>query len=111
MKEKKDDKPKKEEEIDYETLYYKAMKENVLLREKKISLEFTTEEINFLRETMFEELYDITQGAYYMGEPEEDEEEENKMLNRKLSDDLLRRLRTEQREIIETIIRKLRFEI
>lgn len=110
----KDQKPseKQDGEPDFEKLYYQAMKENVLYRDRKVSVEFTTEEINLLRTVMFEELYEVMQGSYYMNEPDQGEDDENKILNKKAdSEELLRKIRSEHKEIVEAIIMKLRFEI
>jgi len=112
MKEKDQKLKKQDEEPDFERLYYQAMKENVLLRDRKISVEFTAEEITLLRSVMFDELYETTQGSYYMTEPDHDEDDENKVLHRKAgNDELLRRMRDEHRNIVEGIIKKLRFEL
>ena len=105
-KKKKDSKP--EEEIDFESLYYKAMKENVLLKDNKIGLEFTAAEIELLRNVMYEELFDIVDKSYV--NPSFDEDEENKILQKE-TNPMLKSLMDEKTEIIQRIIKKLRFEI
>lgn len=109
MKDKKDSKPKSDEP-DFESLYYQAMKENVLLKDNRITLEFNQAEINFLREVMFEELFDIRDRSFVTDEQPEDAEE-RKLLQLKVEDKLLKELMDQKRELIETIIKKLRFEI
>ena len=101
---------KKEPEIDYEKLYYQAMQENVLIKDKKISFEFTEAEINYLRDLMFNELLDLKYDITDYGE--EDEKEENKLLGKNAKkDEFLKKMIDEKRMRIEQIIRKLRFEV
>jgi hypothetical protein len=104
MKDKKETPP-----IDYESLYYKVMQENVLLTNKKVSIDFTDSEIGFLRSTMYEELmemkFDLTDYD------DEDEKEENKKLGKAKNDEFLKALVDEKKQLVERIIKKLRFEI
>jgi hypothetical protein len=103
-------KPEKaEEKKDYEALYYKAMQENVLLKEKKISFNFNLDEILFLRSLMYEELIDM---KFDLVSYDDDDNEENKKLGKELSKDVfLKSLIDEKRLLLEQIIKKLRFDI
>lgn len=96
-------------EPDFEKLYYQAMKENMLLRDDKIALTFTAEEINLLRSVMFEELLDIRDRWSFLDH--DDDDGEKKALNKKDDDAMSKELIKEKRLIIENVIRKLRFEI
>lgn len=108
MKDKRDDN-KKESEIDYEKLYYQAMKENVLMKDKKITFEFNEAEINFLRNVMFEELLDMK--FEITSYNDEDEDAEDKKLGKVKRDAFLNEMIDSKKEIIEQIIKKLRFEL
>lgn len=107
----KDDKDKKKEpEIDFESKYYQAMKENVLMKDKKISIELTAVEIDFLKGIMFEELYDIRDRSFFSDEEDGEDNEAMKNLKPK-KDVVLTTMIDEKREMLETIVKKLRFEI
>ncbi len=101
------EKDKKSE--DYESLYYKAMKENILLKDKKISFEFTEAEINYLRNIMYEEMMEMKFDLGY--EEDEDEKEEGRKLGKTKKDDFLNSMIEEKRSMIEQIIKKLKFDI
>lgn len=101
---------KKEPAVDYEALYYRAMKENILLKDKKISFEFSSNEIDFLRASMLEELYDIRDREFTSLEDDSEDNEAMKNLM-KQKDVVLNQLVEEKRLMVETIVRKLRFEI
>ena len=107
MKEKNESK-KQQPDIDFEKLYYQAMKENVLMKDKKISFEFTEAEINFLKSIMYEELMDM---KYDLSPEDADEQEEGRRLGKLKKDDFLNTVIDERRIMIELIIKKLRFEI
>lgn len=109
MKDKKDE-SKKEPEIDFETKYYQAMKENVLYKDKKISIEFTAIEIDFLKSIMYEELYDVRDREYFSDDPDEEDNEAMKNLKPK-KDIVLNSMIEEKRTMMENIVKKLRFEI
>lgn len=107
MKEKNES--KKQPDIDYEKLYYQAMQENILMKNKKISFEFTEAEINYLRGIMYEELMDMKYDLF--SSDDEDEQEEGRKLGKLKKDDYLNTVIDERRVMIEQIIKKLRFEI
>jgi len=108
----KDDKEKKKEpEIDFESKYYQAMKENVLHKDKKISIEFTAIEIDFLKSVMYEELYDVRDRAYFSDDSENDEDNEAMKNLKPQKDVVLNSMIEEKRTMMETIVKKLRFEI
>lgn len=109
MKGKPEGKKDKETHVDYESLYYKAMQENILLKEKKISLEFTDQEISILKDLLYEELMDIKFDSVI--ELPDDEKEEGKLLGRLNRDDFFNLLIDEKKNSLETLIKKLRFEI
>lgn len=113
MTKSKDEKkqPSSQEEPDFEKLYYQAMKENMLLRDDKIALTFTTEEINLLRSVMFEELIDVRDRWSFLYDHDDDEVDEKKILNKKDDDAMSKQLIAEKRQVVESIIKKLRFEI
>lgn len=113
MTKSKDEKkqPSSQEEPDFEKLYYQAMKENMLLRDDKIALTFTTEEINLLRSVMFEELIDVRDRWSFLYDHDDDETDEKKILNKKDDDAMSKQLIAEKRQVVESIIKKLRFEI
>lgn len=103
----------KEEEraIDYEKLYYTAMQENILLRDKKISFEFTAIEIDFLKSVMYEELYEIRDRAYLSIDDSDGEDNEAMKKLKPIKDEILKSMIDEKRNMMETIVKKLRFEI
>lgn len=109
MKGKPEGKKDKEAHVDYESLYYKAMQENILLKEKKISLEFTDQEISILKDLLYEELMDIKFDSVI--ELPDDEKEEGKLLGRLNRDEFFNVLIDEKKNSLETLIKKLRFEI
>ena len=106
-----DKEKKKKEEVDFETLYYQAMKENVLMKDKKISFEFTDQEISFLRDLMFHELMDLKYDIFDSNVNDEEDEENKKIGRGPRKDEFLNKMIDEKRTIIETIIKKLRFEL
>ena len=107
----KDKEKKKEAVIDYEALYYQAMKENVLMKAKKITFEFTDIEINFLRSVMYEELYEIRDRNLFTNEDDDGEDNEAMKALKPGKDLILVSMIDEKRNMMETIVRKLRFEI
>lgn len=109
-KSKDEKKPPPQDEPDFEKLYYQAMKENMLLRDDKIALTFTAEEINLLRSVMFEELLDVRDRWSFLYD-RDDDGEDKKALNKNDDDAVSKQLITEKRLAIESIIKKLRFEI
>lgn len=113
MTKSKDEKkqPSSQEEPDFEKLYYQAMKENMLLRDDKIALTFTTEEINLLRSVMFEELLDARDRWSFLDNDYEDDDDEKKILNKRDENAMSKQLIAEKRQVVESIIKKLRFEI
>lgn len=114
MKELMKDKSKKKDEpvaLDYESLYYQAMKENVLMKEKKISFEFTDIEINFLKSIMYEELYEIRDRTYFMRDEDDGEDNEAMKALKPGKDVVLNSMLEEKRLMMEKIVKKLRFEI
>jgi hypothetical protein len=105
-------KKKEKDETDYESLYYKTMKENLLLKDKKISFEFSDEEINFLRQSMYYELKDMQFEMSHDEFHDEEEKEENKMLGKKQRNmEFFNTITDEKRLLVENIIKKLRFEL
>jgi hypothetical protein len=110
MKDKNEDK-KKEPEIDYEKLYYQAMKENVLMKDKKISIELTAIEIDFLKSVMYEELYEVRDRAYFSMDNDDGEDNEAMKNLKPKTDEVLNSMVAEKRTMMETIVKKLRFEI
>lgn len=110
MKDKNENK-KKEPELDYESLYYKAMKENVLMKDKKISIELTAIEIDFLKSVMYEELYDIRDRSYFTSDGDDVEDNEAMKNLKPKKDEVLSSMVDEKRTMLETIVKKLRFEI
>jgi len=108
MKDKKE--TKKEPEVDYESMYYRAMKENVLLKDKKVTIELTAVEIDFLKGIMYEELYDVRDRSYFTDNDDEEDNEAMKNLKPK-KDEVLNSMVEEKRTLLETIVKKLRFEI
>jgi hypothetical protein len=102
---------KKEPEVDYESLYYQAMKENILMREKKISLEFTANEIDFLKSVIYEELYDIRDRSYFTMDDNDGEDNEAMKNLKPKKDEILNSMVDEKRSMMEQIVKKLRFEI
>lgn len=109
MKEKEN--KKKEPEIDFEQLYYQAMKENVLMRDKKISIELTSIEIDFLKSVMYEELYDIRDRSYFSMDDNDGEDNEAMKNLKPKKDEVLNSMIDSKREMMEQIVKKLRFEI
>ena len=106
------DKKKESPAVDYEALYYQAMKENVLMKERKITFEFTEAEINFLRSVMYEELYEIKDRNYFSHIDDDDGEDNEAMKALKPEKDVvLTKMIDEKRNLMETIVKKLRFEI
>ncbi len=110
MKDKKDE-SKKEPEIDFESKYYQAMKENVLMKDKKISFEFNESEINYLREIMYLELKELKFDIPFEYDDEDREEERKLGKNKIKKDEFLNQMIDEKRLLIETIVKKLRFEL
>lgn len=49
MKNKKEEDDRKPVVVDFEGMYYMAMQENILLRDKKIAMNLTADEIAYLR--------------------------------------------------------------
>jgi hypothetical protein len=108
---KENENKKKEPEVDYEKLYYQAMKENVLMKDKKISIELTSIEIDFLKSVMYEELYEIKDRAYFAMDNEDGEDNEAMKNLKPRKDVVLNSMVDEKRSMMETIVKKLRFEI
>jgi hypothetical protein len=104
---------KAEDKPDYEALYYLAKRENQLLTDKKIQFDLTQDEINLIKDLLFEELIDL-KNAYY--EPsldlDEDEEAEQKLLNKpkSIKDGVLRGVLNDRRMKAEDLMTKLNFQ-
>jgi hypothetical protein len=109
-KDKENKRVPREEEPDFEKMYYQVMKENLLLRNDKIEIVFTTEEINLLRLIMYEEMQNIKHDSPLSFDVD-DEETERKILNKRDDDALLKTMVDERRKLIENIVKKLRFEL
>ncbi len=101
----------KKANLDYESLYYKAMKENVLLKNKTVPINMSFKEVEFLKTLLYLELIDVNNDKpLEMSEENEEVDQTLKNLKLKQDDDLLLVLIEEKKQMIENLIKKLIFE-